>query len=120
MNLKQAMIESLVDGWHGDWKMGRVVAHAWVLIDEEPDNEQEKYEMATKAINARYIHASDRAQVFIPHNLPRLNDALWAARKRETCMAIGQREIGCRNVAGAELQIKVRERDKRTDWGTVK
>ena len=78
MNFKQAMCQAVVDGWHGDWKMSRVVGYSWALAEIEPDNEQEKYQVFADAAKVRWIHASDRAQVWIAKEMPRLNESLWA------------------------------------------
>lgn len=119
MNFKQAMCQAVVDGWHGDWKMSRVVGYSWALAEIEPDNEQEKYQVFADAAKVRWIHASDRAQVWIAKEMPRLNESLWAGRPRQTCVDVAARIFGVRR-DGANLQISVRARDDRTDWKTVK
>lgn len=118
MNLRLAMCEALVDGWHGDWKMNRVVSHAWRLTDSEPKNEVEKYTLCAGAVKVKYLHSSDRAQVWIARNLKNLNEALWAGRQRDACIACAQKNLGIHK--SMPLQIKVRERDVRNGWGTVK
>lgn len=119
MKLNVAMCEALVDGWHGDWFMGRVVSHAWRLTDQEPENETEKFALAAKAVGAKSIWGADKAQTWIPRNLRSLNEALWAGRKRESCVAIARKSLGIHTVGG-NMTVKVRERDKRSDWATVK
>ena len=118
MDLGYALCAALVDGWHGDWKMSRVVAHAWALTDKQPDNETAKYLEAAAALKAKYISAGDRAQVWIARNLPQLNDALWASRPRETCIATAARAVGKRPMGA--LRCPARAQDKRHDWNTCK
>lgn len=118
MNLRMAMCEALVDGWHGDWRMSRVVWHAWRLTNKTPENETVKYAKAEEAVKVRHLHAADRAQTWIARNMRNLNEALWAGRQRDACIACAQKTLGVHKTM--PLQIKVRERDKRTDWDTVK
>jgi|GEM_PF-5555859 len=118
MNLRMAMCEALVDGWHGDWKMNRVISHAWNLADAKPENETAKYTKAAEAVKAKHLFGADRAQTWIARNMRNLNEALWAGRQRDACIACAQKTLGVHKTM--PLQVKVRERDKRTDWGTVK
>lgn len=118
MNLKMAMCEALVDGWHSDWKMSRVIGHAWVLTDASPENEVEKYTKAAEAVKVKHLHGADRARTWIALNMRNLNEALWAGRQRDACIACAQKTLGVHKTR--PLQVKVRERDVRTDWGTVK
>jgi len=118
MSLKKAMCQALVDGWHGDWKMGRVVQHAWNLIDKSPENETEKYAQAALAVNVKYLHAADGAQPWIARNMRSLNEALWAGRPRDTCVACAERTLGLHPKVA--VAVSVRARDKRSDWKTVK
>ena len=118
MSLKKAMCQALVDGWHGDWTMGRVVQHAWIQTDKEPANEVEKYSRAAAAVGAKYLHAADRAQTWIARNMRILNDALWAGRPRDTCVACAERALGLHPKVA--IAVSVRERDKNSDWKTVK
>lgn len=118
MNLRMAMCEALVDGWHGDWKMYRVVSHAWRLSDATPENETEKYTKAAEAVKVKHLYGADRAQTWIPRNMRNLNEALWAGRQRDACIACAQKTLGLHK--SRPLRVMVRERDKRTDWGTVK
>mgnify|MGYP000863859584 FL=1 len=118
MNLRKAMCQALVDGWHGDWKMGRVVQHAWILTDTEPANEVEKYSRAAEAVRVKYLHAADGAQPWIARNMRSLNEALWAGRPRDTCVACAERTLGLHTKVA--MAVSVRARDKRSDWKTVK
>lgn len=118
MNLRVAMCEALVDGWNGDWKMGRVVAHAWNLINKIPKDDDEKYALAKQAVKAD-IYWGTTAKIWIAKNMPRLNDSLWAGRKRDTCIACAKHSLGNHHT-GRAMYIGVRERDKTHDWNTVK
>ena len=118
MNLRMAMCEALVDGWNGDWMMNRVVSHAWNLADATPANETAKYQKAAEAVKVKRIHGADRAQTWIARNMHNLNEALWAGRQRQACIACAQKTLGIHK--SRPMQIKVRERDGRTDWGKVK
>lgn len=113
-----AMCEALVDGWHGDWKMCRVISHAWVLTDTCPENETAKYTKAAEAVKSKHLHGADRAQTWIARNMRNLNEALWAGRQRDACVACAQKTLGVHK--GRPLQVKVRERDTRNSWATVK
>ena len=118
MNLRMAMCEALVDGWHGDWKMTRVIYHAWRLADATPENEVVRYTAAAEAVKSKSLHGADRAQTWIARNMRNLNESLWAGRKRDACIACAQKTLGVHK--SRPLQVKARERDTRTDWGTVK
>lgn len=118
MNLRMAMCEALVDGWSGDWNMGRVISHAWVLADARPENETVKYTKAAEAVKVKYLHGAERAQTWIARNMHNLNEALWAGRQRDGCVACAQKMLGI--YKSCPLQVKVRERDLQHDWGTVK
>ena len=116
-----AMCEALVDGWHGNWTMSRAIAHAWRLTEKTPENETVKYHLAADAVKVKNIFSGDRVQVWIARNMRNLNESLWAGRKRDTCISCAQKTLGVRNRStGTPLQISVRERDKQTDWKTVK
>lgn len=118
MNLRMAMCESLVDGWHSGWAMSRVVTHAWLLTDKLPKDDDEKWDEARKALKISYLQFGALAKTWIPKHMPKLNESLWAGRNRETCIASAQRSLGIHRTR--QLQIKVRERDDRHDWKTVK
>lgn len=118
MNLKMAMCEAMVDGWHGDWLMGRVISHAWRLCDKTPENETTKYTDAAIAVRVKHLHGADRAQTWIARNMRNLNEALWAGRQRDACIACAQKTLGVHK--SRPLQIGVRDRDMRHDWNTVK
>ena len=119
MNLREAMCESLVDGWHGDWKMGRVITHAWCLAEKYPENETDKYYKAAEAVKVSRLHGADRAQTWIARNMRNLNESLWAGRQRHVCISCALRSLGAR-VSTLPMTVKVRERDKRTDWNFCK
>ncbi len=113
-----AMCEALVDGWHGGWKMSRVIGHAWVLTDTHPENEVAKYTKAAEAVKVKHLWGDDKAQTWIARNMGNLNEALWAGRQRDACIACAQKTLGIHK--SRPLQVKVRERDTRHAWGTVK
>jgi len=113
-----AMCESLVDGWHGNWKMNRVIGHAWHLTDKKPENETVKYEKAAEVLRQKRLWGDDKAQTWIARNMRNFNEVLWSGGQRDKCIAAAQKTLGV--YKSNPLQIKVRERDKRTDWNTVK
>ena len=117
-SLRAAFAEALVDGWHGNWQMYRVVARTWANAEKEPADEQAKYRDLEKLIGCRRIDASDRVQTWIPRHMTALNENLWAGRPRDTCIASARAAVGL--APGRALRISVRARDKRTDWRTVK
>ena len=118
MNHAMAMCESLIDGWSSDWKMWRVVAHAWTLLGKEPPDDVAKYTVMAEAIRVKHINAADMAKSFCYRNIPQLNDAMLARRPRERCLIAAMKAIG-RGKFG-QMVVSVRERDKRHDWNTVK
>ena len=119
MNLKIAMCEALVDGWNANWDMNRVIAQAWILCGKTPVDNIKKYTDIATAINVKHIHGETSAKVWIARNIPKLNESLWAGRKRDTCISCAKIALGIRRKTGS-LQISVREIDKRHDWNTVK
>ena len=118
MNLRMAMCEALVDGWNSNWAMTRVVAHAWILTGKEPKDDDECWGEARKALRITYLQMGALAKTWIPKNMPNLNEALWGGRQRDACIACAQKTLGIHK--SRPLQIKVRERDDRHSWGTVK
>lgn len=120
MNLRTAMAEALVDGWHGDWNMGRVIRHAHRLAEIEPENETVMYLQSAEALGVKRVWAKDHAQTWIARNMRMLNEVLWAGRNRDTCVLAAQRALGIKNQTKGHISIGVRTRDKRTDWSTVK
>ena len=120
MNLRQAMCEALVDGWVSNWAMCRVITHAWILTNEEPKDDDEKWSKARAALRVSWLSGSSLAKTWIPKNMPRLNEALWAGLKRDTCIARAKKELGIHNGVGVNLMIGVRERDNQTGWGVTK
>ncbi|MDP2832773.1 MAG: hypothetical protein Q8Q28_05665 [Pseudomonadota bacterium] len=119
MNLRIAMCEALVDGWNGNWSMGRVVSHAWVLLGKEPDGNVEKFTLAADAVKAKYIKYDEPAKTWIPRNMYKLNESLWGGRNRDTCVLCARKSLGFKG-GGVPVSVKARELDKRSDWGTVK
>lgn len=75
-------------------------------------------EILEAAVGAKYLHAADRAQTWIARNMRILNDALWAGRPRDTCVACAERALGLHPKVA--IAVSVRERDKSSDWKTVK
>lgn len=115
-----AFCEALVDGWHADWRMDRVMRHAYQLADTDyPIDQVEAYGKAAEALRVKRLHGVDRAQVWIARNMRTLNEMLWAGRKRDACVASAQKMLGCRKPT-MPLEKPARALDKRHDWGTVK
>ena len=116
-----AMCEALVDGWVADWKMGRVVTHAWILADADPDDLRDKFAQCESALKVKHIDAGATAKVWIARHLPSLNEALWAGRKKESAIAVAKKSVGIGSrVRMTEVCVSARSGDKRRDWGTVK
>ena len=119
--LGAVMCEALVDGWVSDWKMGRVVTHAWLLLEKEPEDLRDKFAKAEAALKVKHIDAGATAKTWIARHMPRLNEALWAGRKKETAIAVAKKEVGIGSrVRMTEACVSARAGDKRSDWGTVK
>jgi len=120
LTLRNAMCEALVDGWVGNWTMGKVVAHAWILVGNEPDDLIERYKLATAAVKASWLKPGESAKTWIPRNFAKLNDALWAGRKRDDCILIVRKSLGYTGGGSVKLRIKARDLTKGSDWKTVK
>lgn len=122
MNLREAMCQALVDGWHGDWKMSRVAFHAFRLADIQPPESQEEFlAEITGALRVKTIWLNDRCQVWVARYFRNLNEALWAGRKRDACLVAAQRALGVRSgVPRGAIMKPAREGDKGTDWNVVK
>lgn len=119
--LGASMCEALVDGWVADWKMGRVVTHAWILFDEDPDDLRDKFAKCESALKVNHIDACATAKVWIARHLPQLNEALWAGRKRDAAISVAKKEVGIGSRTRiADIAVSARAGDKRHDWGTVK
>lgn len=117
---RKAMAEALVDGWHGDLHMSRVVHKAWLSIGEDAANTEEFYKKPAEMIGVKYIHSADRAQVWIAKNMRSLNEMLWAGRRRDMCIVAAQKACGMQKSSGRPFYKSARQEDKRFDWNVVK
>lgn len=117
---RKAMANALVDGWHGDKHMSRVVHQAWMEMEKEAENTEQFYKLPAEMIGVRWINARDRAQVWIATNMRSLNEMLWAGRKREVCIIAAEKACGIRKNVGAPYYKGARIADKSHDWATVK
>jgi hypothetical protein len=118
--LSIAMCESLVDGWHGNWTMSKVIGAAWNKADIKPDSAASFYTEMADAIGVKHLYGPDKATTWIASNMKTLNEAMWAGRKTDTCIDIAKRAMGMRPIKASDSFLKLREKDTRNDWNTVK
>ncbi len=98
MNLREAMCESLVDGWEKEWIMRRAVSHAWRLTGKTASSTAEKYDLACKAVNCKHLDGSVGVRTWVKANMRLLDTALWSAKSRAECLEAAKKCTGGRRL----------------------
>ena len=117
---RKALALELVNAWHQNSYMWKVVVRGWNAVGQEPTTAEEKFTVPGEMMGVRYIHGNDKAQTFIAKHFRALNEALWAGRKTDYCILLAEKSLGMRKGTGASRSIPSRQGDKRHDWATVK
>jgi len=119
IKIRRMFAEAIIDAWNEDSWMSDVVNRTWHLLNKIPPSDgKEKYKTIERAIGAS-IYGSSKAKRWAAKYMRGMNDALWDGRKREFCLQRAYKDLHVSRT-GANMKIKVRDRDKRRDWNTVK
>jgi hypothetical protein len=119
-SLREALAQSLVDGWHCNSTMSFMIRHTYINAGvTPPETVQDYFGKIADIVKVKRIHGEDRVQTWIPRHFRHLNDALWDGRNRDFCVRVARKALGLNDKKGSFL-VKVRELEKRHDWNTVK
>lgn len=133
---QEAWERALVDGWKGNWSMASVLSRASGIGRRLcPDEWQRLRSRASELKPSMSVNSmlNQPCRAWISSHATKSNDSFWDGDfdKAKALLKLG----GCRERAGVSVRrearkadkeiaglmvIKVRERDKRTDWNTCK
>lgn len=122
--IRNAIAESLIECWHADAKVGRLLWEIRKRLDmPRADSLAEEIEFSdgiAKRLGATRLHWPERVQVILPRTMRIVNEALWAGRKRDLCVQLARKALGLKHMGRTFTIDRLRERDKTHDWKTVK
>lgn len=111
------LAQIMVSGWADDKTMGWAVNQYADTIGADRDAKDAPEALAN--IFGCNIVFQTPVRAFVAKNMRKLSAAAWDARPNERLLVAAESDLGLKSPKGS-IKVKVRERDTRHDWGTVK
>lgn len=120
ISLREALVQSIIDGWQSNIEMTNVIRRAYLLADIDCREDDQIWARAAEILGQTHSSFNVPAKIWVPRFNGALNDALWDGRTRDYCVMVGRKALGIKTSKDRRLIVNVRERDKRHDWKTTK